>query len=52
MPLCEHTETEAIGEQKTDYGVNKYIRCKVCGVVLVVTPGMKIFAVGVNQRTR
>jgi hypothetical protein len=44
MTPCKHDETEFIGEQKTDNGVNTYLRCRSCAALLVVTPERKVFA--------
>jgi hypothetical protein len=34
-----------MGEQKTDDGVNIYHKCRSCGILLVTTPGRKVYGV-------
>ena len=47
---CKHPETEFVGEQKTDDGVNVFRRCRACGEVLVVTPEHKVIGIqGTNE---
>jgi hypothetical protein len=43
--LCKHETLEYVGEQKTDYGVNMYYKCKACGDMLVVTPERNVIAI-------
>ena len=45
MSSCRHPETEFVGEQTTEGGVNVFRRCLSCGVVLVVTPSQRVMAV-------
>lgn len=35
---CLHSELAYVGEQKAEYDVNRYFRCKNCGSVIVVPP--------------
>jgi ribosomal protein S26 len=34
---CLHEETEFLGEQKAEKGVNRYFRCKKCGSVIILS---------------
>lgn len=34
---CNHGEVEFLGEQKSEYGVNKYYRCLKCGNILILS---------------
>ncbi|MEM2093607.1 MAG: hypothetical protein QXY34_00130 [Candidatus Bathyarchaeia archaeon] len=34
---CSHGEVEFLGEQRGDRGVNRYYKCRKCGVVLVLS---------------
>ena len=52
MARCSHGETEFVGEQKTDNGVNTFVRCKSCLAVLIVTPERKVFALESTSRAR
>jgi hypothetical protein len=45
MPGCRHESLEYIGDQRTDSGVNAYLKCKSCGAVLTRTPSGKVIAV-------
>jgi len=42
---CKHMELEFLGSEKTDEGQNRYMKCKTCGSVIVVTAGGKVVAV-------
>jgi len=42
---CKHEELEFLGSEKTDEGQNRYMRCKTCSAVIVVTAGGKIVSV-------
>lgn len=45
MSDCKHPELEFLGNQKTDDGQNTYMKCKVCGDLVVVMPGNRGFSV-------
>ncbi|MDG7008723.1 MAG: hypothetical protein JRN06_10890 [Nitrososphaerota archaeon] len=45
MTGCKHESVEFMGEQKTDDGVNSYLRCKGCGTLLIVMPSRKVVSV-------
>ena len=50
MPQCTHESIELLGEQKTDDGVNSYLKCRGCGYVFVVLPSRKIVGISNLQR--
>lgn len=45
MPPCQHKDLEFVGEQKTDNGVNSYLRCRTCNEVIVMTPEGKVIGI-------
>ncbi len=45
MSPCKHASVDFVGEQKTDDGVNTYLRCTTCGMLLVVTPERNVFGI-------
>ena len=44
MTGCKHTDLEILGSQKTEAGENRYMRCRSCGDVIVVTAGKTAIA--------
>jgi len=42
---CKHTDLEFLGSEKTDTGQNRYMRCRSCGELIVVTPENRVFGV-------
>lgn len=34
---CSHGETQFLGTQKSEKGMNKYYRCSKCGKILVLS---------------
>ena len=52
MPTCPHKDTEYIGQEKSDDGINVYRKCRACGAVLVVTPTGKTIAIRGIKRAR
>ena len=45
MAQCQHTDLELLGTEKSDVGQNKYMKCKLCGEVIVVTAEGKVFGI-------
>jgi hypothetical protein len=50
MEACRHTDLEFIGYEKSDVGQNKYMRCRSCHRLIVVTAEGRIISVkGIDE---
>ncbi|MDV3278691.1 MAG: hypothetical protein LYZ69_09565 [Nitrososphaerales archaeon] len=52
MTKCDHRNADFVGEQKTDEGVNTFLKCHSCLSVIVITPEKKVFAISAPSRAR
>jgi len=52
MVECKHEQLEFVGLEKTDAGQNKYMTCKTCGSLIVVTAAGKVISVkGIDSQS-
>lgn len=45
VDACNHKDLEFLGSEKTDQGQNRYMKCKSCGSVIVVTAGGRVVSI-------
>lgn len=52
MDACKHADVEFLGFEKTDAGQNRYMKCRSCGSVIVMTAEGKVVSIkGVESRS-
>ena len=52
MTECKHTDLEFLGSQKTDEGENRYVRCRSCGDLIVITAGRTTFSLKGTENSK